>query len=225
MANLIERTPASVNMRLGNYAAVDSEYTKDGKKGLDHVGKNVRETWNKFSSNLEKLTEVVDAISERTHSHEIGEMDLVKTHSFEVFPAGYEVEQTTKSRRGHIAFSKAVLTAYNDTCCITGINERSLLTASHIKPWNVSAQDNEKTNPHNGLCLNALHDRAFDRGLITVGAEDYKVILSKSLRRNVDSSAYEKFFGIYEDRRITMPSMFPPDKIFLEYHNEYVFEH
>ena len=33
-----------------------------------------------------------------------------------------------------------------------------------LKPWKVSDERTERTNPANGLCLNALHDKAFDRG-------------------------------------------------------------
>ena len=42
----------------------------------------------------------------------------------------------------------------------------------HIKPWKDSDIQTERTNPSNGLCLNALHDKAFDRGFITVGSND-----------------------------------------------------
>lgn len=41
-----------------------------------------------------------------------------------------------------------------------------LLNASHIIPWSVDVQN--RLNPRNGLCLNAILDRAFDRGLMTI---------------------------------------------------------
>ena len=45
---------------------------------------------------------------------------------------------------------------------------------SHIKPW---AEDkSNRLNPHNGICLNSIHDRAFDRGLITID-KGYKIII------------------------------------------------
>ena len=225
IAGLIGRKPGAVSRRLGNYASCDPEYTKDGRKGLPHGGPKVMKIWNEFSNNIEKLTEAVDAVLESTYGYEIGEMDLAEARPFDIFPAGLDVERMAMFRLGHTAFSKAVLSAYRDTCCITGINERILLNACHIKPWNVSSIDNERTDPQNGLCLNVLHHCAFDSGLITVGAEDYKVVLSRSLKRNVDNDAYEKFFGIYEDRRITMPIRSPPGKGFLRYHNESVFKH
>ena len=41
-----------------------------------------------------------------------------------------------------------------------------LVITSHIVPWCEDSQN--RLNPQNGLCLSALHDRAFDQGLITV---------------------------------------------------------
>jgi len=40
-----------------------------------------------------------------------------------------------------------------------------LLIASHIVPWSKDKQN--RLNPRNGLCLSALHDKAFDRGMIS----------------------------------------------------------
>jgi len=41
-------------------------------------------------------------------------------------------------------------------------------TASHIVPW--AEDERNRLNPRNGLCLNALHDRAFDRHLMWIDA-------------------------------------------------------
>ena len=55
--------------------------------------------------------------------------------------------------------------------------------SSHIKPWKVSNAQTERTNPSNGLCLNALHDKAFDRGLITIDY-DYNIVVSDKLTKS-----------------------------------------
>ena len=66
------------------------------------------------------------------------------------------------------------------------MNEPKLLIASHIKPWKVSDEKTERTNPQNGLCLNALHDKAFDKGLITINKK-YEIIISSQLKNtNMD---------------------------------------
>ncbi len=222
-AKLIGRTPGAVSRRLGNYASCDSEYTKDGKKGLEHWGKNVKEIWDEFSNDMERLVLEADAIMADTYGYESGELIIDGTDSFEAFPIGWEKEQIITARRNQSFFRKAVLSSYGERCCITGIEEKSLLVASHIKPWKDSDPRTERTNPRNGSCLNALHDRAFDKGFITIGAEDLKVVLSGSLRKSVDRDVYEKFFGIYEDCTINMPAKFVPDKELLRYHNESIF--
>ena len=73
-------------------------------------------------------------------------------------------------------------------------------------------------NPQNGLCLNALHDKAFDRGLITI-SRDFKVVLSGKLKE-VDKN----FFKIYESKEIELPQKFYPEKEFLKYHNDVIFQ-
>lgn len=57
------------------------------------------------------------------------------------------------------------------------INE--LLVASHIKPW--SKDKNNRLNPYNGICLNSIHDKDFDIGLITIG-KHYEIVRSKRLK-------------------------------------------
>lgn len=59
------------------------------------------------------------------------------------------------------------------------LNDRPLITA-----------DSKRADSSNGLCLNALHDRAFDRGLITFD-EDLRLVVSPSLADLVDSVASE----------------------------------
>ena len=224
VSELIGRTPGAVSRRLGNYASCDLEYTKDGKKGLNHCGKNVKEIWGEFSGNMEKLLQEAYVILSDKYGYESGELILDTIDSFEAFPVGWEKQQVVLARRNQSFFREAVLASYNNKCCITGIEERDLLVASHIKPWKDSDPQTERTNPRNGLCLNALHDRAFDRGFLTVCAENHKVILSKSLKKGVNRNIYENFFGVYEDACINMPARFVPEGELLKYHNEFVFD-
>ena len=62
-----------------------------------------------------------------------------------------------------------------------------LLNASHIVPWAVDSKN--RLNPRNGLCLNSLHDRAFDRGLLTI-TTDYRVMVSKKLKVLSDDESW-----------------------------------
>lgn len=97
-----------------------------------------------------------------------------------------------------------------------------LLIASHIKPWRNCDQYTERTNPQNGLCLNALHDKAFDKGLITINSS-YDIVISNQLKNvEMDQQTREWFFG-YEGKQIALPDKFFPAKDFIEYHNDVVF--
>jgi len=129
---------------------------------------------------------------------------------------GKERERVVKTRVNQSFFRSSILTSYNNTCCISGLKKPSLLIAGHIVPW---AEDHEnRLNPRNGLCLNSLHDKAFENGLITI-TPDYKINVSKELKKK-PSPAVKNYFLKYEGRKIGLPSRFLPDPKFLEHHNE-----
>jgi putative restriction endonuclease len=67
-------------------------------------------------------------------------------------------------------------------------------------------------NPRNGLCLNALHDKAFDTGVITI-SESFNVVVSHQIR----SMPHEKASLIlsYDGISLNMPNRFIPDQTFL----------
>lgn len=116
-----------------------------------------------------------------------------------------------------------MLSAYETTCCVTGLSDSRLLIASHIKPWGKCTEGNEKTTPENGLCLNTLHDKAFDRGLITIDTA-HRVVLSPSLKSVLTGKVFSEYFGKYDGAVIRLPKHHLPSKTFLEYHNNCVFK-
>jgi hypothetical protein len=75
-----------------------------------------------------------------------------------------ERQALQKIRVGHDRFRSLVLERWDYRCAVTGGG--LLLTASHIKPWRYSNNE-ERLDPFNGICLSPLYDRAFDKGLIT----------------------------------------------------------
>ena len=115
-----------------------------------------------------------------------------------------------------------MLAAYEFRCCITGLAIPDLLNASHIVPW--SKDEKNRVNPSNGLCLNAIHDRAFDRGLLTITSE-YSVIVSPSIKRTSrGNDAVRHLLTRYDGKKIRLPRKFLPDQSFLEYHNKEIFK-
>jgi putative restriction endonuclease len=118
-------------------------------------------------------------------------------------------------------FRKTILASYNNTCCITGIQLPELIVAGHIKPW--SLDEKNRLNPQNGIALNALHDRAYETGLLTITPE-LKIKISPSLFKQKKSQLLEDYFFRYDNQNIISPSKFLPDKEFLIYHNEVRFK-
>jgi len=111
-----------------------------------------------------------------------------------------------------------ILASYSSKCCITGLLIEKLLVASHIVPWSVDSKN--RLNPQNGLCLNALHDKAFDSGLITID-ESYRVVLSKEVLALGFKAA--KHIRETEGVMISLPNRFMPRQDFLDYHRCNVF--
>ncbi|WP_164848056.1 HNH endonuclease [Lacticaseibacillus hulanensis] len=94
--------------------------------------------------------------------------------------------RTVLTRTTQIVFRRGLLQTQK-SCLICQITDERLLIASHIKRW-VDSKDREKVDPHNGLILCALHDRLFDRLLITFSSTG-DLIVSKSLSRTTVEQA------------------------------------
>ncbi len=110
-----------------------------------------------------------------------------------------------------------ILATYNNSCCITRISNTSLLVASHIIGW--QKDEKNRLNPMNGLCLNALHDKAFDNGLITISAKDYTIKVSSKLKeKNIES--INQYFFKFENSVMNLPDKFLPSKELLKIHND-----
>jgi len=76
----------------------------------------------------------------------------------------------------------------------------------------------------NGLCLNALHDKAFDCGLISISPDDYTLKLSPTLKSKTISPAIENNFLAFENKSIILPDKFLPSPEFLDFHFKHIFK-
>jgi predicted restriction endonuclease len=124
-------------------------------------------------------------------------------------------------RRVQGFFRAAVLTSYNHRCALTGLDLPELLTASHIIPWSESVE--RRADPRNGICLNSLFDRAFDRGLFTFD-DDLRVVVSPRLRQATSNARLPCSLDDLEGSRLKLPDRFPPDREAVRYHREMVFQ-
>ncbi len=217
LANSLGRTPSSVSWKLANFARLDPAFQKRNIRGAAHGSKAEEEIWHEFNHDWDSLA--FESLRLLAQLKGVPPEAMV---SQETFPEGKTREAMVKIRVNQAFFRSAVLAAYDCKCCVTGLSIPELLTASHIIPWSVDTKN--RTNPRNGLCLNAVHDRAFDCGLITVGP-DYRLRISRKLKKAIDSenNVRRSLFLRYEGKKIELPRRFLPDENFLSYHNSHVF--
>lgn len=142
---------------------------------------------------------------------------------FDITKVGEDKASMTKQRKGQDYFRHMILANYGNRCALTGIDIPQLLLASHIIPWADKTHKKDRLNPCNGICLSALYDKAFDRGLITISPDDYTIRLSSALREYETKEYYDRHFGSIAGKQITMPVDFKPDPDFLAYHQEHIF--
>ena len=115
-------------------------------------------------------------------------------------------------------FRRAVLSGYSYKCCISDVSDRRLLVASHIVPW--SEDSSIRLHPGNGLCLSAIHDRAFDNHLFSL-TDDYQIVLSKQLKSTKDKFLKDVFFSL-EGIAISLPDKFVPERDFVRRHRRHM---
>ena len=212
LANIIGRTPSAVSWKLVNFASLDSELTKRGIKGAINSSKLDKEIFNEFINDWSKLIEESEILLLNNTDIKNNNIDIKSKNS----KLGGEKLRLVKTRINQSFFRQTVLSSYSRKCCLTEINIPELLVASHIIPW--SKDEKNRLNPQNGLCLNNLHDKAFDRGLISFD-NDYKLILSSKIKKQKS-----KYFLDLEGKQLILPKKFLPNIEFLKYHNREIFQ-
>jgi len=222
LAGLIGRTPGAVAMKLVNFASLDPAITSTGRKGLAGASNLDREIWSEFHADWEKLALECALLNAQLRKNNITEasieLDVTEQAGLQDF-TGETKRVLTEQRIKQHFFRRAVLSSYRGRCCLSGLSDARLLMASHIVPW--SNDKANRLNPSNGLCLSAIHDKAFDRGLISI-SDDYEVMLSEQLKQNEDAFVSQIFLPL-EGRRIELPEKFIPSTAFLTRHRNEIF--
>lgn len=216
-AGLIGRTPSSIALKLGNFASFDPTLKERGIKGASNASKLDKQIWDEFYNNWDAALFASEEMLAKTKRTTIERINKIETADLP--KEGKEKERIVKTRVNQSIFRTVVLATYNNSCCITGINNPELLIASHIVPW--SKDEKNRLNPMNGLCLNALHDKAFDSGLITISADDYTIMISSKLKKKNATQSIEQNFLNMEGKVIHLPDKFLPAKELLKVHNEF----
>ena len=218
IAKIIGRTPNSVKMKIGNFGSFDPELKKRGIVGLGNTSKMDEIVWNEFNSDWNNLAYESELLISKFTNQPIEEISEI---NLEDIPLGKEREAIIKQRVNQSFFRSTILSSYNLKCCITGLSISDFLVASHIVPW--AKDEKNRLNPHNGLCLNSIHDKAFDRGFITITA-DFKIKISNQLLELKKDDAVADLFLKYQNQSIILPDKFLPSKEFLDYHSKMIFK-
>lgn len=217
VAEKMSRSPGSVAMKLCNFASFDPELQARGIKGLPGASRADHAMWDAFHADWDEMSARSEAAFEQLMDDESSPSASEEAS----LPAGdSETERMLKVRRHQKFFRNAVLASYEETCAISLITLPGLLNASHIVPWHVAAD--RRADPTNGICLNTLYDRAFDRGFITFD-KDLRLVVSQVLRSGEIPDLQHKCFCEIEGRRLCLPHRFAPDELAMEYHRSHVF--
>lgn len=223
IAKRLDRTPSSVAMKLCNLASLDPALQLRGIKGLEGASNLDRETWDEFHANPAEFAPLsqqrfdelfIQAENETTEV--IPDKGILP---FKRPPIGNtEVKALIKQRRGQDYFRDVVLNNFGGCCGITGLPVRELLVASHILPW--SSYEAERLNVRNGICLNRLHDAAFDQHLISFD-DELCLILSTRLKSVLPFESVTYQFEAFEGKSLRVPDDgILPNPSFLEIHRK-----
>ncbi len=211
LAQLLGRTPGSVALKLGNFARLDPSLKSRGIVGMSHGAKGEEAIWLEFVDDPEALA-VEAATMKKQISGELTESEDTAP------PLGRDALGMAKRRIGQGFFRSAVLAAYDERCCVTGLSIPSLLMASHIIGW--ADDSTHRTNPRNGLCLNALHDRAFDRFLMFFDDDRRVRFVAHRFPSGFHSEEGNHWLLSFEGQQMREPNRFLPEPAFLARHRE-----
>jgi len=206
LANAIGRTPSAVAWKLVNFASLDPSLKQRNIKGAVNIGKLDKIIFEEFYNDWDKLAYESEVELSRLFNKEL----IIEYEIDFSLKEGKVRESLVKLRVNQSFFRNTILASYENKCCITGINISDLLVASHIIPW--SKDEKNRLNPRNGLCLNNFHDKAFDKGYLTID-ENYRIKLSKQIIESKKKENIQKYLLDIEGKEIDMPKRFLPDTI------------
>jgi putative restriction endonuclease len=220
LASWIDRTPSSAALKLTNIASLDPQIIASGRKGMKGASKLDRAIWQELQSNWDAVAlEAAAEYEQLATRHGLpANVDVIDElpETLDI-PEGKTRLATVEVRVNQARFRKAILASYNATCCISGLQHEKLVIASHILPWSDDKQN--RMNPQNGLCLSALHDKAYDQGLITV-MPDYTVRVSATLKVQSKDAFLAASLLRFDKQSIRLPERFRPEPAFLAAHAE-----
>jgi putative restriction endonuclease len=202
VATKLGRTPSALAMKCCNLASLDRAQQQRGISGLTKTSRLDAEVWHAFLAHPEEISYEAEQAFAELLQQPIRLDPEVRWDDV----AGLDREAITKVRVNQRFFRSLILASYSNRCAICELPLPPLLVASHIVPWSVDRS--LRMNPHNGTCLCALHDRAFDAGILEI-APSYEI----SIQLEVEdlSASIDNFLLKYSGRTIRLPDRWAPD--------------
>ncbi|WP_438404324.1 HNH endonuclease [Aeromonas hydrophila] len=150
-----------------------------------------------------------ETLEEQQEHEEAAAIDEIQHSTLRVT----EKEQLVKSRRGQGLF-RSRLEQIEHACRVTGVSNKDLLIASHIKQWSES-NNAERLDGHNGLLLSPHIDKLFDRGWITFTDSGDLMCAEPDIERALQQwgISLPKNVGSFDRKQV----------IYLAYHREVIF--
>lgn len=219
LAKVMGRTADAVAMKMLNIASLDPGITGSGRSGLGNASALDRSVWDEFHADWERLAVECQLLRQQLDAPAIEESELEDEALIPNDFTGETRQVLTTQRIKQHFFRRAVLSSYRGRCCMSGLSDARLLIASHIVPW--SSDKANRLNPSNGLCLSAIHDRAFDKGLIALG-NDFRIMVSDDLKRR-DDRFVKEFLLPLDGQMIEAPERFAPQPAFITWHRNRIF--
>lgn len=211
IAPLIGRSIVALKMKIGNFGSLDPNLANRGISGLGNCSNLDEEIWNEYYGHWDVLIQDAMKILSSASGSSLYEL---------VLPQGEDIVCETRVRLNQNFFRTMILSAYDDECCISGVNKRELVQACHILSW--ASHEDLRTNPTNGLCLNPFFHSAYDNNLVSVDA-DYNIHVSDSIISSTKDTRFRKYLESLRGRQITMPTKFLPNREYLaQRHQEYL---
>ena len=217
LAELLGRTPGAIVRKVGNLASLDPLMEARNVGGLSHRSKLDDIVWNKYYGKWDQLTYDAEILLANLREKELEESASIDLTNI---PEGKDRLQIIKRRINQNFFRDAVLSSYQNICCISGLNNSTLLEACHIVDWSIN--ESQRTNPENGLCMNPLFHKAYDELLLGI-TPDYVIKISDEfLGRNKAETdrKFVEFIKKLNNRKIILPKRFLPNKDLLAQHYE-----
>ena len=123
------------------------------------------------------------------------------------------VNEVVRLSQTQLIFKERLKREHGCHCCLCGIENETLLIASHIQDASKS-NIHEKADNNNGLLLCAQHDKLFDSGLISFDFQTGKIMISKFLNEKD-----RKLTNINEDMKLSDELMTDERREYLIWHN------